>query len=315
MHLDTAIAFSALRDSTLPEITRWARDAEERGFAGVFLTESFNDSLAYAEAVALATRRVAVGTAITNIYMRHATLLAQGAAAIQELSGGRLRLGLGVGHREVNEPLGIAMGDPIKAMDDAVSTLRQAWTRGPHQPRPQKPPPVYLAGLRAKMLELAGRVADGVVLNMFPVEAYPRARAALERGAAQAGRDLDGFAICHFTTCYLSDDLPAARHQARRMLARYANLPFYGKMLTEIGFDGEVTAIRAAWKGRDAGAAEAAVSDPMVEATTLVGPPERCRERLAAYRAAGATLAIVFANPVGESRGDAVARTLRTFGS
>jgi alkanesulfonate monooxygenase SsuD/methylene tetrahydromethanopterin reductase-like flavin-dependent oxidoreductase (luciferase family) len=307
------IAFAALRDAPPRDIVAWAREAEERGFAAVFLTESFNDSLAYAGAVALATTRVLVGTAITNVYLRHPTLLAEAAAAIQELSDGRLRLGLGVGHREVNAPLGIRMGDPIGKMRDVVATLRGAWTKGPHQPRPAVPPPVYMAGLRAKMLELAGAVADGVILNLFPLARYPAATAALRRGAAAAGRDLFSFTICHFTTCYLSSDLAAARHQARRMLARYANLPFYGRMLAECGFEADLGAIRAAWQRHDVAAAEAAVSDALADATTLVGPPERCRERLEAYRGAGASLPIVFVNPVGETRAEAVARALRAF--
>jgi alkanesulfonate monooxygenase SsuD/methylene tetrahydromethanopterin reductase-like flavin-dependent oxidoreductase (luciferase family) len=310
---DVAIAFAALRDAPPRDIVRWAQEAEGRGFAAVFLTESFCDSLAYAEAVALATTRVAVGTAITNVYLRHPTLLAEGAAAIQELSGGRFRLGLGVGHREVNEPLGLRMDDPLGTVREVVGTLRGAWSKGPHQPRPASPPPIYLAGLRARMLELAGAVADGVILNLFPLERYAPALAALRRGAAAAGRALDDFTVCHFTTCYLSSDLAAARHQARRMLARYANLPFYGKMLALCGFEGDVAAIRAAWARRDVAGAEAAVSDALVDATTLVGPPERCREALEAYRGAGAALPIVFANPVGESRADAVARAIRAF--
>jgi alkanesulfonate monooxygenase SsuD/methylene tetrahydromethanopterin reductase-like flavin-dependent oxidoreductase (luciferase family) len=310
---DVAIAFSALRDSTLPEIVSWARAAEARGFAAVFLTESFNDSLAYAEAVALGTSRIRVGTAITNVYLRHPTLLAEGAAAIQELSGGRLRLGLGVGHRQVNEPLGIAMRDPVQTMQETVATLRTSWTKGPHQPRPATPPPVYLAALRRPMLELAGSVADGVILNMFPPERYSMARDALARGARAAGRALTEFPVCHFTTCYLSDDLEAARYQAKRMLARYANLPFYGNMLAESGFAEDVARVRAAWKVKDVAAAEAAVSDALVDATTLAGSPERCRHHLDACRAAGATLPIVFANPVGESRAAAVERALAAF--
>ncbi len=308
-----AIAFSALRDSTLPQIVAWARAAEARGFAAVFLTESFNDSLAYAEAVALSTSRILVGTAITNVYLRHPTLLAQGAAAIQELSGGRLLLGLGVGHRQVNEPLGIEMGDPVRTMRGVVATLRSSWTKGPHQPRPATPPPVYLAGLRRPMLELAGAVGDGVILNMFPIERYSMARDALAHGAKAAERTLAAFPVCHFTTCYLSDDLEAARYQAKRMLARYANLPFYGNMLVESGFAEDVARIRAAWRTKDVAAAEGAVSDALVDATTLAGSPERCRQHLDACRAAGATMPIVSANPVGESRPAAVERALAAF--
>ena len=309
----TAIAFSPLRDASPRDIVAWAQRAEALGWSAVFIPESFNDSLAYAEAVALATSRIRVGTAITNIYLRHPTLLAQQAAAVQEFSGGRLVLGLGVGHRAVNEPLGIDMGDPLGRMREVIETLRAAWTKGPHQPRPAVPPRLLAAALRRPMIELAGELADGVIFNLFTVERYPRALAHLASGAVRAGRDPKALEVCHFTTCYLADDRSAALHEAKRMLACYANLPFYGRMLAESGFADEVTAVRAAWKRGDVAGAEAAVSDAMADAVTLVGDPARCRERLAAYRAAGATSTVVFPNPVGESRAAAVERALATL--
>src|SRR5579884_4130443 len=130
----TAFAFSPLRDATPADILAWARRAEALGYEAVFIPESFNDSLAYAEAVALSTTRLKVGTAITNVYLRHPTLLAEQAAAVQEFSGGRLLLGVGVGHRTVNASLGIEMGSPLEKMRTTLATLREAWTRGPHQP-------------------------------------------------------------------------------------------------------------------------------------------------------------------------------------
>jgi len=311
--MSIALAFSPLRDASPADILSWARRAEELGYDGVFVPESYNDSLAYAQAVAHVTRRIRVGTGITNVYLRQPTLLAQQAAAVQEFSGGRLSLGLGVGHRIVNEPLGIRMDDPLGAMRAVIGTLRSAWTKGPHQPRPATPPRVLAAALAPKMIELAGELADGVMFNLFPVSRYPRALAALDRGAARAGRDAQALEVCHFTTCYLGPDRAAALHEAKRMLARYANLPFYGNMLAASGFATEVDAVRAAWRARDVAAAEAAVSDAMADAVTLVGDPARCRERLAAYAAAGAGLTIVFPNPVGEPRAAAVARALEAF--
>ncbi|TMA48512.1 MAG: LLM class flavin-dependent oxidoreductase [Deltaproteobacteria bacterium] len=308
-----ALAFSPLRDASPRDIVSWSRDAEARGYEAVFIPESYCDSLAYAEAVALATSRLRVGTGVTNVYLRQPTLLAAEAAAVQEISGGRLVLGVGVGHRAVNEPLGIDMSDPVGTMRAVIGTLRAAWTKGPTQPRPAVPPPILAAALAHRMIELAGELADGVMFNLFPVTRYPRALAALRRGAARAGRDGAALEVCHFTTCYLADDYQAALHEARRMLARYANLPFYGNMLARSGFAGEVEAIRAAWTRRDVAAAERAVSDDLADAVTLVGDPVRCRERLAAYRAAGAMLTIVFPNPVGEPRAAAVARALAAF--
>ena len=308
-----SLAFSPLRDAPPQELLAWARRAEDAGFDAVFIPESYNDSLAYAEAVALSTTRLRVGTAITNVYLRHPTLLAQEAAAVQEFSGGRLLLGIGVGHRAVNEPLGIAMDDPLGRVREVIGVLREAWVKGPHQPRPATPPAILAAALAPRMIELAGELADGVIFNLFPLGRYPRALAALARGAARAGRDAGALAVHHFTTCYLSADRGAALHEAKRMLARYANLPFYGNMLAASGFAADVEAVRAAWKRRDVHAAEAAVSDALADASTLVGDPAHCRERLAAYRAAGAAHAIVFPNPVGEPRAAAVDRALAAF--
>src|SRR5437867_13302327 len=135
-----ALALSPLRDASPRDIVSWSRDAEARGYEAVFIPESYCDSLAYAEAVALATSQLRVGTGVTNIYLRQPTLLAAEAAAVQEFSGGRLLLGVGVGHRAVNEPLGIDMSDPVGTMRSVIGTLRAAWTKGPTQTRPAVPP-------------------------------------------------------------------------------------------------------------------------------------------------------------------------------
>src|SRR5437867_6735426 len=180
-----ALAFSPLRDASPRDIVAWAVRAEALGFEAVFIPESFNDSLAYAQAVAHATTRLKVGTAITNVYLRHPTLLAQAAAAIQEFSAGRLLLGVGVGHRAVNEPLGFFMDDPLGKMRATIATLRSAWAKGPHQPRPAVPPRLLAAALAPRMIELAGELADGVIFNLFPVARYPGALVALASGAAR----------------------------------------------------------------------------------------------------------------------------------
>jgi len=305
-----ALAFSPLRDAQPADILAWSRHAEAKGFEGVFVPESFNDSLAYAQAIAAGTTRLKVGTAIANVYLRHPSLLAQQAAAVQAFSGGRLLLGLGVGHRVVNASLGIEMGDPMAKLREVIETLTKGWASGPYQPRPDTAPAILAAAIASKAIELAGEVADGVIFNLFPVSRYPKALGWLRRGAATRGRDLAGYEVCHFTTCYLGDDRRACLDQAKRMLARYGNLPFYGNMLARAGFANEVEAIRAAMKARDVGKAEGEVSDAMADAVTLCGKPEACRERLAEYERAGATMTIAFPNPVGETRAAAAHRAI-----
>ena len=109
---------------------------------------------------------------------------------------------------------------------------------------------------------------------------------------------------------YFGADREACLHEAKRMLARYANLQFYGNMLAQSGFESEVATVRAAWKAKDVAAAEAAVTDEMADAVTLVGDPAEARQRIRAYRMAGADRVIVFPNPVGEARSAAVERAL-----
>jgi len=305
-----ALAFSPLRDAQPADIIDWSRRAEAKGFEAVMVPESFNDSLAYAQAIAAATTRLKVGTAITNVYLRHPSLLAQQAAAVQAYSGNRLLLGLGVGHRVVNSSLGIEMGDPLAKLRDVVATCRNGWTKGPFQPRLETPPKILVATIASTAIEAGGEIADGVIFNLFPLSRYAKAMTWLRRGVEKSGRDASAIEVCHFTTCYLGDDRRACLDEAKRMLARYANLPFYGNMLAKAGFASEVEAVRAAMKARDVAKAEREVSDAMADEVTLCGPADACRERLAEYAKAGATMTIAFPNPVGEPRAAASLRAI-----
>jgi alkanesulfonate monooxygenase SsuD/methylene tetrahydromethanopterin reductase-like flavin-dependent oxidoreductase (luciferase family) len=305
-----ALSISPLRDAQPADILDWSRRAEARGFEAVLVPESFNDSLAYAQAIAAATTRLKVGTAIANIYLRHPSLLAQQAAAVQAFSGGRLLLGLGVGHRVVNASLGIEMGEPLAKLRQVIETCRNGWTKGPFQPRLATPPAILAAALGSTAIETAGEIADGVIFNLFPLARYAKAMGWLRRGRERAGRADAGYEVCHFTTAYLGDDRQACLNEAKRMLARYASLPFYGNMLAKAGFANEVEAVRASMKARDVAKAEREVSDAMADAVTLCGPADACRERLAAYGKAGATMIVAFPNPVGEPRAAATIRAI-----
>src|SRR5579871_668821 len=102
-----ALALSAMPDTPPQTIVDLSKSVEDNGLAGVFMTEAGNDSLAYCLGIGQHTRTIKLGTAITNIYLRHPALLANEAAAVQEFTGGRFILGLGTGHKEMNTILGI----------------------------------------------------------------------------------------------------------------------------------------------------------------------------------------------------------------
>ena len=288
-----------------------SKNAEDNGFAGVFLTEAGNDSLAYCIGVGAHTRTIKLGTAITNIYLRHPVLLANEAAAVQEFTGGRFILGLGTGHREGNGALGIEMGVPMEKMREVVGTLRKLIDGGRTGPKVTSKLPIYLAGVSRPMVKLAGEIADGVIFNFFPPARVKQAIGELAEGAKTGNRNLSDIEPTLFATAFISDDLEAARRPARKLLSRYGALRFYGNMLANAGFRSEIEGIRAA--GRDEAKAMAAVTDNMIDSALLVGPESRIRERVAELAAPGLGTVIVFVNPVNEDRVSGNKRAIRAL--
>ena len=133
-----------------------AREAEDGGFDAIFATEVNNDVMATAQLMGTATQRIAVGTWIANVYLRHSYVCAQGAAFIADATGGRFILGLGVSHAPVNSALGIDMGEPPAVLRRYVVAVRK-WLNGEgpatHLPqRPSsKPVPLYVAAATSRM--------------------------------------------------------------------------------------------------------------------------------------------------------------------
>ena len=308
-----ALAFSIMPDSPLQIIVEWTKRAEDAGFDGVFMTEANNDSLACCLGLGFNTRRITLGTAITNIYLRHPNLLANEVAALHEFTNGRFILGLGTGHRPGNAALGIDMGaaaDPMKKMRETVAILRRMFD-GRTNPKIAGTQQIYLAGVSRPMVRLAGEIADGVIFNFFPPARVKQAMSELEEGARKAGHDAGSIVPTLFATAFISNDIEAARRPARTLLSRYGAMPYYGNMLANAGFEEEIAGIRAA--AGDAKSALAAVTEKMIDATLLVGPEERVRDRLNELTSPGVGWAIIFINPVNEDRASAVDRAIRAL--
>src|SRR6516165_8675645 len=181
------LAFSTMPDSPLPTIVEWTKQAEEAGFDGVFMTEANNDSLACCLGLGFNTRRITLGTAITNIYLRHPNLLANEVAALREFTHDRFVLGLGTGHRPANAALGIDMGapsDPMKKMRETVARLRWMFD-GRTNPKISGHQSIFLAGVSPPMVRLAGEIADGVIFNFFPPNRVKAALGELREGAGK----------------------------------------------------------------------------------------------------------------------------------
>jgi alkanesulfonate monooxygenase SsuD/methylene tetrahydromethanopterin reductase-like flavin-dependent oxidoreductase (luciferase family) len=186
--------------------------------------------------------------------------------------------------------------------------LRSRGFRLGNPPRP--PVPIYLAALREKMLRLAGEIGDGLIVNLFPVTALPRMLAAYHQGAAAAGRDASGHeVVCRFQVL-VTDDLPYARNLVRLAFGGYVAAPVYNKYFAWCGFEAEARAVADAFARRDRAGVAAAMTDDLVDRIAILGPAERCRERLAEFVAGGVTTPVL--SPLAADR-RAVEAVFETF--
>jgi 5,10-methylenetetrahydromethanopterin reductase len=289
------------------EFVRLGQLAEEKGFAAILVNEGRGDALACAEAIALGTERIKVGTNIANIYFRHPFLAAMTAATIADLSDGRLVLGLGISHRPLIESLGMKMEQPREYMRLYVQTMKKALSGQSigafFHPRPATHPvPLYVAAVTTESAEIGGELADGI-MPFLPARAYlTRLVEAAKSAARRAEKDPQTIDCIVSIPTFISDDSEQARSAARYNLAFFAQLPFYRKQWRRCGFVDEVNALQEAWKRNDRRAAAALVSDRMVEEVCVFGPPSLCREQLAAFHEAGAAMPVIAVSPVNEER-------------
>jgi F420-dependent oxidoreductase-like protein len=273
-----------------------ARTAERLGYHSLWVTHGLGrDSFLVLAAYGAATSRIGIGNGVVPIYPRHPVAMAQAALTLNEITAHRFRLGIGVSHAaSMEDMLGLRVVEPLTAMREYVAVLRGALGEGSdfsgrhYRARwtmavPKRPPapPIYLAALSTKMLELAGEIADGVILWLCPPE-YVRTVAvpAIERGRRRANQTLAGFDIVSAVPLAITDDRDAALAAFRAELARYASLPFYRAMLETAGLRAEIAAFDS----------EGVVAIAMGEALGGLGSPAAAREYVDAYRRAGTTL-------------------------
>jgi probable F420-dependent oxidoreductase len=288
---------------SLDDAIERVRLAESLGYESAFVTHiAGRESLTVVTAYALATSSIRVGTGVVPIYTRTPATMAQTAATIDELSGGRLNLGLGVSHRPVVEGWhGQTIDRPVAEMREYAGIVRailrgeeppagERWQTGFRlmgiEPRPELP--VYIAALSPAMLRLAGELADGVVLWLCNPEYIERVVVPEVRtGRERAGRTLEGFDVVAAVPAALVPDRAAAYEAVRRDLIPYFGLPFYRAMIERTGFGEEIAGYDAA--AGDLAGMQAAISDRFIEALTAIGDEDALAAGIERYRSAGAT--------------------------
>jgi F420-dependent oxidoreductase-like protein len=283
-----------------------AKRAEELGYEAVYTTHLAGlDSLTLLAAYANTTERVALGTGVMPIYSRSPAATAQQAVTIDAISGGRLRLGLGVSHKiTVENWFGSEIGKPVTEMREYVAVLRAIFAgEEPPQdnqrfrtqfrfmgPEPRADLAIYLGGLSPNMLRAAGEVGDGVVLwlcnpNYIRDVVVPEVSA----GREKAGKSLDGFDIVAAVPSAVTDDPEAARTRLRGELVTYFSLPFYRKMLERSGFGDDIERFDAKMAEGDSQGAVAEISDEFLGLLAAVGTPDEAAASVKRYEEAGAT--------------------------
>ncbi|HXJ32652.1 MAG TPA: LLM class flavin-dependent oxidoreductase [Candidatus Eisenbacteria bacterium] len=294
----------------LPMCQRVARRVEELGYESVWIadTGAGPDAFVVATAVADVTQRLRIGTAVIPVYTRTPSVFAASAGSVAQLAPGRFVLGIGASSETIVAGWGgVPFEKPLTHMREAVTVIRQmlAGDRVTFEGKrlrsrgfrlvspPPSPVPIYVAALMPSMLELAGELADGVVLNMMPVEAVPRMMEHVRRGAARAGRDPKAIEVVSRFQVLVTDDPAGARSAVRQMFGPYFATSVYNRFAAWCGFADEAREILAAWQAKDRGRNLAAVTDAMVDRIAIIGSAGECRRRLRAFHDAGVTTPMV----------------------
>jgi F420-dependent oxidoreductase-like protein len=296
-----------------------AREAEAIGYDSVWAAEAYGSDAATVLAfVAAQTERIGIGSAIFQIPARTPAMTAMTAATLDSLSGGRFRLGLGVSGPQVSEGwYGVRFAKPLARTREYVAIVRQALARETvrHEgefwtlPLPDGPGkalrltvqpvrdgmPLYLASVGPKNLELTGEIADGWLGIFFAPEHAAESLDHVKAGRAKAGKDMAGFDVVPTVPVVFGDDLEACAEPLRHYAALYVGgmgsreQNFYNRLAVRMGYGEAAAQIQDLYLAKQHRDAAAAVPFEFIDRTSLIGPVERVRDRLAAYAEAGVT--------------------------
>jgi probable F420-dependent oxidoreductase len=320
--------------ATLPaaEFVAVARETEARGYHAAWTGEASGyDAITLMAMIATHTERLHVGSAVLPVQTRTPVVLGQSAVTLNHLAPDRVVLGIGLSSKViVGDWHGLTFAPSLQQIREALQIIRMVASgervsfEGKFYrvknfrltvPPPPKPVRIVLAALGPEMLELAGEIADGVVLNWIPPETVPASIKHLEAGAKKAGRALGDFEIASFIRTCVTDDAAAAREALARDITGYTTVDAYASFFRNAGFADEVDAVNAAWRAGDRSGAVKQISPRFLDGLGVVGPEAFCRERIAEFSRAGLTQPVIvpFAPSSGGDARAAQLRTLRAF--
>jgi len=327
MPMDIALTGLAL---PLPEFPALAREAEGRGYRTAWVGEASGaEAIALSTLIATHTTTLKIANGVIPVQTRTPIVYGQAAATLAHLAPGRFALGLGlsseiiVGHWH-----GLPFAASIQQMREAVQIIRLTASgervnfEGKFYrlknfrlaiPVPEPAPRIYLAALGPRMCELAGEVADGVLLNWLPPSAVPVSLRHVEAGARRAGRSPAEIDVAVYIRTCVTDEPAAVREALARDITGYTIVSVYARFFADCGFADEVEAVNRAWKAGDRAGAVKGISERVLDGLGAVGSAAACREQIGAFARTGAVPVVVpFARPGADARASMLA-TLRSF--
>ena len=293
------------------------QEAERLGFDSVWTAEAYgSDAATILGWLAAVTEKIHLGSAIFQMPGRSPAMTAMTAATLDQLSGGRMLLGIGSSGPQVAEGWhGQRFGKQIQRTREYVTVVRKALARERLEfhgetidlPLPdglgkplkltispvQERIPIFLAAIGPNNTKLAGEVADGWLPMMFSPEHVDEFRPLLEEGAARSGRSLDDFRIAPSVNFLVTDDEGAGRDAVRPFLALYVGgmgareKNFYNQLVQRYGFEENAKEVQDLYLDGKKEEAAAALSDDLIDLVSLVGPREKVRDKMAVFREAG----------------------------
>lgn len=305
------IEFNSGAQLPLDAIPDLARLAEQSGFSCVWGGEANNkDPTVMLSAVAAVTRRIQIGSAVYHILGRTPATLALQAVGLDELSRGRFLLGVGVSNPTIAKWHGLPFDHPLGRVREYLEIVGQALDgeklhyQGKYFSAHNfklafnssgRRIPIYLAAFGPQMSRLAGRIADGVLINMANPSEIRRIAQEVKEGAKGAGKDPDRVEIICKIRCSIAEKYSEAREALSHALTFYALADYYRDLLTRMGFGEEVAAMRSAWQAGGFHSARALVSDRLFEGLPLIPATsiEEIVAKIEPYRESGATRIII----------------------
>jgi probable F420-dependent oxidoreductase len=287
--------------------------AEEQGYESLWFRDGGGrtDAFTLAAAVAARTQRIRLVLSVVPVFTRPPAVLATSAMTLSHLAPGRFVLGVGASsHAMIEGWYGTPFVKPKTRVRETVFLLRKMlageridwqgqtlYSRGFRLAIPVRGTvPIYLAALRPGMLELAGEVADGVILNLAPVQALPRMLEHLDAGAKRSGRRVEDLEIAILLNTYVTREVARARKDFAAVAASYYSTPVYNEFLAWCGYGAEARRITEGFAQKDRAKTLGTLSDELLHELGAIGDADACRAMARRYWAAGVTTPIVISS-------------------